>query len=270
MRAYDITSTVKDLRHLRWSETMETSGTGGTFLKASEGQGTGRVYYKLSCYDSYRGIYGHECVNEIVAARLMGLMGIPHVRYQLVHAQVVVDGREHTTWLCRSNSYRKSTERKIAFDTFYRNNAREDERPLDLCDRLGWGQRVRQMMLADYLIANRDRHGANIEVIRGNDGAERLAPLFDNGVSFVFSCYGDEGRAARFDVMEDIAANNFIGTRSLEENLRFVTSARPEVSPVQETCREPLFRGLDSALPRAHHEAMWNMIWNRWQHYAAL
>ncbi len=40
-------------------------GTPGCFLKAYEEVNGKRLYYKLSNYDSYRGVFGHECVNEI-------------------------------------------------------------------------------------------------------------------------------------------------------------------------------------------------------------
>ena len=270
MRAYDMTAKLQDLRRLSWSESGFTSGTGGTFLKASEGQGTGRVYYKLSAYDPYRGVFGHECVNEIVASRLMSLLGVDHLRYQLVHAEVVVDGREFETWVCRSKSYRKSSERKQALDAYFRRNAMPGESPLEMCDRLGWGTRIRQMMLVDFLIANRDRHGANVEVIRGYDGSERLAPLFDNGVSLLFSTYGDGRRIASFDVLEDVGANNFVGTRSLEENLRFLAGRDLEVNPVEETWKEPLLAGLDLAAPEDLLEAVWDMVWRRWNRFALL
>ena len=67
----DLVAELQDFRHLRWDERTTTSGTSGTFPKARAGEGRARRYYKLSCYDSYRGIYGHECVNELLAARVM-------------------------------------------------------------------------------------------------------------------------------------------------------------------------------------------------------
>ena len=266
----DLITTLQDMRHLNWSESYQTSGTSGTFLKANEGAGTGRVYYKLSCYDNYRGIFGHECVNELVASRLLGLMGIEHVGYKLIHALVEVDGKGYETWVSASSSYRHSTERKQAMDVFFRFNRQEGETPLDMCDRLGWGLHIRQMMLADYLIANRDRHGANIEVLRGEDGLQRLAPFFDNGLSFVFSCYKDEEKALKFDVMQDMPTNNYIGTKSLFENLAFLKGWDLKVEAVQDAWRSELFEGLDGVISAAHQEAMWNMISKRWRHYEAL
>ena len=224
MRAYDVIRTTQDLRYLAWAETGQTSASGGTFLKARTGTGAHATYYKLSCYDSYRGVYGHECVNEVVASRLMDILDIPHVRYTLVHARILVDGMEHTTWLARSKSFRATGESKMAFDTFFDLKHCAGESQLQFCERFGWTEHVHQMMLVDYLIANRDRHGANIEVLRTRDGHLRIAPLFDNGVSLVFSCYGDEECVRSFDPLKDVRANNFIGTRSLQENLHFVPS----------------------------------------------
>ncbi len=266
MRVYDVIGSLQDLRHLCWSESGQTSASGGTFLKARTGTASHATYYKLSCYDSYRGIYGHECANEVVASRLMGLLGVDHVRYTLVHALVSVDGVEHETWLARSKSFRRAGESKMAFDMFFDMMHEKGESQLDFCERFGWLDFLQKMMLADYLIANRDRHGANIEVLRQKDGTLRLAPLFDNGVSLLFSCYGDEKRAERFDSLEDVRANNFIGTRSLEENLRFVP-ADIAVTPLFEGCEEVLLAGLDQTLPNAHRQAIGNMIWERWQHW---
>ena len=269
MRAYDIVHKLQDLRHLTWSETGQTSASGGTFLKARTGIGARATYYKLSCYDSYRGIYGHECVNEVVAARLMELLGIPHVRYTLVHARIVVDGAEHETWLARSKSFRSTGSSKMAFDTFFDLMHEPGESQLAFCARYGWLEFVQGMMLVDYLIANRDRHGANIEVLRNRDGNVSLAPLFDNGVSFVFSCYEDEECARAFEPLKDVRANNFIGTRSLEENLRFVP-ANIGIGDLHESCRGSLLRGLDGALPAAHLDAVWEILWQRWAHWKSL
>ena len=34
---------------------------------------------------------------------------------------------------------------------------------------MGWEDYVYQMLIVDYLILNRDRHGANIEVLRNSE-----------------------------------------------------------------------------------------------------
>ena len=50
-------------------------GTPGCFLKAYEEVNGKRLYYKLSNYDSYRGVFGHECVNELIVSRVMNVLG---------------------------------------------------------------------------------------------------------------------------------------------------------------------------------------------------
>lgn len=113
-----MTSKLQGFRHLEWSERANTSGMAGCFLKSRERTGAGLWYYKLSCYDSYRGVYGHECANEIVASRLMSILSVEYLEYRLVHALVRVDGVEWETWLNRSRSFRARGERKQALDTF--------------------------------------------------------------------------------------------------------------------------------------------------------
>lgn len=263
----DICLPVQDLRRLRWDERTVTSGTSGTFPKARQSGSGAQYYYKMSCYDSYRGIYGHECVNEIIASRLMDELGVPHADYRLVHARVLVDGVEHITWITVSPSYRGTDDRKQALDLFYDLNRRPRESPLDFCRRMGWGRDIAQMMAVDYLIANRDRHGANIEVLRDTEGSVRLAPLFDNGLSFVFSCYGDETRAAAFDPLEDVNANNYLGTRSLAENLQFIPGLAGGSLKLPELGEESFGRimeGLSAVLSQAHCVAIEKMLRLRW------
>lgn len=264
----DFCSPLQDLRHLRWDERAVTSGTSGTFPKARRsGSGT-TFYYKLSCYDSYRGIYGHECVNEVVAARLLRELGIPSVDYRLVHGRIVIDGVERETWLNVSTSFREPGERKMTFELFYDFEREPGESPLDFCRRREWGRRIAEMLAFDFLIANRDRHGANIEVVTALDGSLRLAPLFDNGLSFVFSCYEDAARAAAFDAMGDVNANNYLGTRSLQENLRFIpdlVGGPLRLPALSARALDRVFRDVGEALPSAAHESkMREMIERRW------
>ena len=70
--------------------------------------GAKRIYYKMSNYDSYRGVFGHESVNELIVSRVLDVLGIEHVRYRLVHALVEVDHKEFETWLCTSKNFKKS------------------------------------------------------------------------------------------------------------------------------------------------------------------
>ena len=273
----DVQHTLQDLTHLDWSESATSSATGGSYLKARDGVGPEATYYKLSCYDEVNGVYGHECVNETIAARLMGILCIWHVPYRLVHARVHIDGREHETWLSESASFRKRGESKASLARFYGLNRLEGETRLRFCERFGWIQDVQKAMLVDYLIANRDRHGSNLEVLKARDGRLRLAPLFDNGLSLFYSSFNAQQLEA-IDPLQDVVANNFLGTRSLEQNLmRFVPGNLP-IGRLKEAHEAQVVGGLAPALEDAVQgvsetdfaHRLWQMIWERWCVYESL
>ena len=81
MRSYDIVQKEQDLTMLEWGERVNSSGTAGTYLKARTGQGARAIYYKLPRYNGIE-FDGHECINELVAARLMRLLEIDHLEYR--------------------------------------------------------------------------------------------------------------------------------------------------------------------------------------------
>ena len=260
-----IVSTLQDLTHLSWARARQSSGTAGSFLKSYDDAGEQKIYYKLSDYRPGDGIVGHECVNEIVVDRLLEVLGIPHLSYQLIHANVLVDGTVHETWLNASHDFKRSGESKVALDTYYELERHEGESPLDFCMHQGWGERIWQMLVVDYLILNRDRHGANIEVLRNPRARTlRLAPLFDHGLSLLFRCRSDDEVAA-FDVMADLPVQSFVGTSSAERNLDLIPHDElPALGELRPEDRRALFDGLEEASTPRWRDAAWDMIWRRW------
>ena len=115
----DLITEIQDLKYLNWTDVKYSPGTPGCFLKAYEEIKGERFYYKLSNYDSYRGVFGHKCVNELIVSRLMDILGARHLQYQLIHAIIQNDGKEIETYINKSANFRKFNERKIAFDTYY-------------------------------------------------------------------------------------------------------------------------------------------------------
>ena len=219
-------------------------------------------------------MYGHECVNELIASRLMDALCIEHVPYRLVHARVAVGGKVFETWLSESASFRARGQSKASLARFYGLNHLPGEGRLEFCRRFGWGPHVQKTMLVDYLIANRDRHGGNLEVLKDRDGRVRLAPLFDNGLSLCFSTF-EASQLADIDPAGDIVANNFLGTRSLEQNLLQFVPPDLGIGRLTETHESALFTGLEAALDGAIQGAsgrefaqfLWRMIWERWCRY---
>ncbi len=265
----DIVFELQDMRHLDWAVRKISPGTPGCFLKAYDEIDGKRVYYKLSNYDSYRGVFGHECINELIVSRIMDILGIPHVEYKIIYAWVMIDGKEMKTWISVSTNFRRDNEEKLAYDMFYDLQKRDDESPLEFAIRNGWEIFIYQMMCVDYLIANRDRHGSNLEVLRNiEDGTIRLAPLFDQGVSLLFSSYGDEGLLDKTDVMQDFAVNNYIGSRSLEYNLSLIPdSVDLKINILKQEDKKYILEGIERILTQKHIDKIWEMVWKRWCHF---
>ena len=262
----DIIFKLQDYRYLEWNDRTRTSqGTPGSFLKTYVGTGINRTYYKLSNSD-YRGIIGHESVNELIASRLLDVLGINHVSYRLIHALVNIDDNEYETWMCSSKNFRKNSQEKMAFDAYFELMRQGKEMPIDFCKKRGWDEQIYKMMVFDYLICNRDRHGANIELIQNEDGTIQLAPLFDHGVSLLFSCYDNEEMASEYDVMKDRMCNNYFFTRSLEENLNYIPKDI-KLNSLSQDDYGYIMRGIDEILPSVYGKKIWEMITKRWQRY---
>ena len=258
----------QDLTYLSWSVYRNSSGTAGSFLKSYSELGGKKVYYKLSNFDKVQGVIGHECVNELIVDRLLTILGIPHLPYQLIHADIMLEGEIHEVYLCASEDFKEKGESKIALDAYKEREALPKEAALDFCVRMGWENYIYQMIVVDYLILNRDRHGANIEVLRNSRKKTlNLAPLFDHGLSFLCRCMNDS-QVEAFDVMEDKLCNNFIGSRSTWENLKLIPADKmPELKPLRESDREIIMEDLDGIISGTLQDKIWEMLWKRWCAY---
>lgn len=258
----------QDLTYLSWSVFRNSSGTAGSFLKAYSELGGKKRYYKLSNFDNVKGVVGHECVNELIVDRLLTILGVPHLSYQLIHADVNVDGKIHEVYLCASEDFKAQGESKIALDAYQKIEAQSDESALEFCVRQGWEEAIYQMLVVDFLILNRDRHGANIEVLRNSrKKTVHLAPLFDHGLSLLCRCTEDS-QVEAFQVMEDKPCNNHIGSRSTWENLRLIPRDKmPALHGLRESDKQVLLDGLDGVISQTLQEKIWEMIWKRWCAY---
>ena len=258
----------QDMTYLSWSKIRYSSGTVVSFLKAYSTLGGKKMYYKLSNYDKVAGVVGHECVNEIIVDRLLDILGIPHLNYELIHADVMLDGKVQEVYLCASEDFKERGESKLALDVYWEAEHGAHESPLDFCIRNGWEEYIDQMLVVDYLILNRDRHGANIEVLRNSrKKIIRLAPLFDHGLSLLFSCR-DDAAAAACDVLADRRVNNYIGSNSTWDNLNLIPADKiPRLNQLKEEDRAFLMKDLDGIVSQVLQDKIWEMIWKRWCAY---
>lgn len=256
---------IVDMRYLNWDmNPTNTIGTAGTFLKAVEGVGSARNYYKMS--QGGVNIYGHESVNEVIVSRLLDVLQIEHLKYIGINALVNVQSREFVTYITKTKEFKHITESKMTLEMFYALNRQGNETIFDVCKRFDLEDTINKILLIDFLIINRDRHGANIEVlIDQTTKAVRIAPIFANGVAFVAPLQNRVDDVEYFDAMKDVMANNFVGTYSLMQNLKFIS--KPVL--VHALCaedRKKIFYGLTDLLPSVYFNKIWEIIVKRYKY----
>ena len=261
----------QDLTFLKWSHIRNSSGTAGTFLKSESSLNGRKTYYKLSNVDPEKGVVGHECINEIIVDRLLTILGVEHLSYDLINADIEINGKVFPAYLCASEDFKKKGESKAALDDYYRINALPGENPYDFCKRNGWQKYIDEMIAVDYIILNRHRHGANIEILRNARAKTiRIAPLFDHGLSLLFNCDSDE-KATVYDILEDKRCQNFIGSSSCHDNLSLITDKKNVFKgELVQTDKAVLFEGLDGILSQTFIDTIWNMIYERYKIYESL
>ena len=136
---------------------------------------------------------------------------------------------------------------------------------MEFCKRKGWEKYIYEMLFIDYLVLNRDRHGANIEVIRDSKGRrDRLAPLFDHGLSLVCRCH-TKTELSSFDVMDDKKVQCFVGSNSTLDNLKMIPADFYQDYPaLKKSDLNTVFEGLEDILGKDYIRVIRKMIWERW------
>ena len=190
----------EDLRHLDFSLSMDGSGSAGSFYKSVYLD----KYYKLSLLLG-NGMFGYEAINEVLASRIAELLGFDCVVYDLVYATVKIDSKEYTTWLCVSDNYKLPGDNRTTLEFQMKRTGISDA--YVCCSNLGLKSQINSMLLLDYIIDNRDRHAANIEILY-NNGNLRLAPIFDCGSSLLAPQQYNMELIKNFDYMHNGPVNN--------------------------------------------------------------
>lgn len=259
---------LQDYKYLSFSIDRHSSGTDGTFLKAVDEKNEKRYYYKLSNYNSVDGFFGHESVNEIIVDRFLNIINIKHLHYDLIYAQVIINNQTYQTYMCVSENYKKNEESKISFESFYDNKKCEDEDIFSFSKRCDLLDDIEDIILVDYLVDNRDRHGANIEVLYNKvTDSYRLAPIFDNGLSLLFSCT-NEDMIKEYDVTKKIKAQSYFGNSELEKNLLLIRPNRMKIiNKLSKEAREYIFKDLDGIISKKHQDKIWKLINKRIESY---
>lgn len=185
-----------------------------------------------------------------------------YLSYQLIHAHVLINEEERETWLNTSEDFKAPGESKMTLDANYELGRVPEESALDFCVRKGWSSYFWETLVVDYLILNRDRHGANIEVMRKpRVRTLRPSPRFDHGLSLLCRRRKAEEMAA-FDVMAGLPVQSFVGTSSSRKNLGPIPNGEfPRLEPLYEHGRDAFFKGLEGAATPEWHTKVWYSIW---------
>ena len=251
----------KDLTNLSWTKLRESSGTTGSYLKSYSYSNGKKVYYKLSFFDDINGVFGYESINEIIASRLMYYLDVPHLDYDLIHALIKIDNKSYDTYLLSSLDFKGANESKITMENFYELNKKENESKIEFLSRYDLLNDIYKMFVVDHLIVNRDRHGANIEVLFNSKTKKyRLAPLFDQGLSLLSPFYKKED-ILNFNTNEERRVNYYFGSSDLVNNLRLVPK---ELFPNEIIDFEYLFQDLDSFVDNDYLDKCRKLIEKRW------
>lgn len=264
---------VIDLSIMGWQQSIGNLGANGCYLKTRIKEPDGVYYYKLSAFNSAVGFYGHESINEVIVYRLCKILGIPCTEFKLVKVRVKLGGILYETYACKSKSYKKESEIAISLEDLYLETRRKNETILEFIRRNKLNSILDYMLVLDYLILNRDRHGANIEIIKGKDGKLRPATFFDNGLSFICTITPEfpnyKQSIEGFNELIDLPVNNYIGSRSLQYNLQYITNP-VIVNKLVKRDKSRLFYNMRGILSEEYKDKIWAIITLRYSYLRKL
>ena len=172
-------------KHLDSFSLMSPDNTSDGWLKKKWIINTGERYLLKGA----SGVCRQEPFNEEIANKVMEKLDIAHVKYEVVFR----DGIPYS--LCK-NFLSKDTELISAWHVYSHlkkpNHFSVFEHLVDCYEKIGVKnprESLEKMLVADFLIANTDRHMNNFGIIRNSNTLEVLgvAPIFDSGTSMFMS-----------------------------------------------------------------------------------
>ena len=249
-----------DLTGYTWHKLSEAGTSHGSLYKVTLNYNGKTYFLKLSMIIG-KEVVGHESINEVIVSRLLDVLKLPHTRYDLIVAKIKIKDDIFVAPICVSESFVHDNETAIPLEEYC---TLRNVEPLVAMKTLGFQEYLDRLFAVDFLIANRDRHGYNIELLQ-NTGRIYPAPLFDNGFSFVAPLQNDIDLIQAFNPMRDVVTNNYIGSQSLYDNLKQIEQPLV-VSPLTKQSRRYIFYKLSSFVSKEHLDKIWDIIWMRY-HY---
>jgi len=143
--------------------------------------GNERYLLKSSRYDEMQ-----EPFNEVIASKIMDVLGIDHVQYELARNES--DNMPLSICKCMVDRNTEFITAQTVMDMELKNNRNEYARFIEICGKNGIKDAKKhadEMIILDCIVGNTDRHTGNFGIIRNADTLEwiRTVPIFDNGNS---------------------------------------------------------------------------------------
>ena len=213
-----VSDDVLDLRCLNFSLGNQGSGSAGTLYKSS----TPNWFFKLSHFSEYApDDYGYESVCEVIGSRLCNSLNITNASYSILHALINIGNRKYTLYLCVSRNFKERNEKRTTLENLLKLQGFDTIELMsnfNNCKALSFYDDLCKMLLVDYILDNRDRHGANIELLTKGDSF-RLAPVYDTGYSLLSPLNYDVDKFKDFNPLHNGPVNNFLISRYWEDVL---------------------------------------------------
>ncbi|MDO4803729.1 MAG: HipA protein [Lachnospiraceae bacterium] len=174
-----------------FSTTTPELSTDGAFEKCWMREDDGRIYlYKRGSEGAANS--GMEPYSEAFSSQLLTALGFPHVDYD------VMKYHKKLTSKCRIFT---SEDRGYVNFAAYTGKRTDVIEKIDIFKKLGLEDRFREMIIADALMLNTDRHEGNFGFLVDNSNGEIItaAPLFDHNLSML------QGAMEHDDIYEYIA-----------------------------------------------------------------
>lgn len=180
------TAFIGEISDLSFKTTSPEYGTDGMLPKCWIRRSDG-VYLLKGGTKGFSGA-GYEPYSEYFVSQLENALEIDHIEYDLdkYHDRLV-------------SSCKLITSQNVSMfpSVYYFRNCSELPEYLSCTDKMGTGQKLRDMLVLDALTCNYDRHLNNIQFLVDSDTFDiiDLAPVFDNGMGLCSHCKTETAEA---------------------------------------------------------------------------
>lgn len=219
--------------------------------------GQRHMFYKFSSTREDGTPTGFEAINEFLAAKLLAVLGIPHIDYTLSFVDKTYDGTIMRLPCCTSYDYKSEGQTAIPLELYCAVMQLEPDAAMN---ELGLQNSLNQMYLADYLLRNIRRTCRDIELYTAADGRIAMAPLFDNGDSLIV----DEDmlklvQRGQLKLTDDVQVEGINGAVWLTNNLEHITQPVLVHKLTNKLLHDALY-GFRSVLTNGHVAAIEEMV----------